>query len=259
MNNNIYKTIGLAVCLAVMSSASLANFVVSERVSELYFIGTNFDTEVAPAPLRHSGLAADRVVLNTNLMSGFNHQLKDSITVDPIESDPWGPNTGHYDVSQNTVINSNFISSSASAFSTAAGESSPYMLVSSWFEITFKVNESTDILLEGELFNGPSTVETRDDAVLALKKGTASIFSVYADDPQHSFPIDTDPADFSFLVTLDPNYTYTLISRISAEALNGDIQTAQSSFTLTAVPVPTALWLFGSGLIGFVGLRRQTA
>lgn len=40
----------------------------------------------------------------------------------------------------------------------------------------------------------------------------------------------------------------------------GDLFGAWDSLTLTAVPVPAAVWLFGSGLLGLVGVtRRKTA
>jgi hypothetical protein len=37
----------------------------------------------------------------------------------------------------------------------------------------------------------------------------------------------------------------------------GDIQFNPAEFTVSAVPVPAAVWLFGSGLIGLVGIARR--
>lgn len=258
MKNNRYKTIGLAFvasCLAVMSSSSFAGFVLSERVSQVYFEGGNFDTESNAT--KYNGLPVDRVIYSTHLGTDFNHQLRDNITIDPILIDGHGPNTGQYDVSQNTMISSNVISSSASAFATVLGDSSPVMIVQSLFQFTFTVDVSTEILLTGGVFDGPSTVDKYDYAVLHLKKGAATIFSVTEGEPQHSFPGNTNPEDFSYSVILDPNYTYSLVSRISAQSLNGTIQTAGSSFTLTAVPVPAAFWLFGTGFIALIGLKKR--
>jgi hypothetical protein len=38
------------------------------------------------------------------------------------------------------------------------------------------------------------------------------------------------------------------------EALNGDFS---QSYFAEAVPVPAAVWLLGSGLLGLMGLRRR--
>ena len=37
----------------------------------------------------------------------------------------------------------------------------------------------------------------------------------------------------------------------------GQIQNSPGSWTVTAVPVPAALWLFGSGLLGLIGIARH--
>lgn len=39
--------------------------------------------------------------------------------------------------------------------------------------------------------------------------------------------------------------------------LDAQLTTLLPLFTVTAVPVPAAVWLFGSGLIGFLGLARR--
>ena len=39
--------------------------------------------------------------------------------------------------------------------------------------------------------------------------------------------------------------------------LDAQLTTSLPLFTVTAVPVPTAAWLFGSGLIGLIGVARR--
>jgi PKD repeat protein len=49
--------------------------------------------------------------------------------------------------------------------------------------------------------------------------------------------------------------TYTAILDVYDELGNSDLATLQ--ITVNAVPVPSAVWLFGSGLIGLVGMARR--
>lgn len=52
----------------------------------------------------------------------------------------------------------------------------------------------------------------------------------------------------------------TINSQIGFESLGGIDQLKQTQISgLTAVPVPAAMWLFGSGLIGLVGVARKKA
>ncbi|RRQ21596.1 VPLPA-CTERM sorting domain-containing protein [Thiohalobacter thiocyanaticus] len=44
---------------------------------------------------------------------------------------------------------------------------------------------------------------------------------------------------------------------LGTELLNGEIIFGHSEASLSAVPVPAAVWLFGSGLAGLVGIARR--
>jgi len=65
--------------------------------------------------------------------------------------------------------------------------------------------------------------------------------------------------DFDFLKTSVPqfNSSFTSFDNLSTSTLFGDWQT---NANLTPVPLPGALWLFGSGLLGVMGAirRKQT-
>ena len=56
------------------------------------------------------------------------------------------------------------------------------------------------------------------------------------------------------LIGLQGNATY----KISAASLwSGSRGSVDWQLELTAVPIPAAVWLFGSGLIGLIGVARQ--
>jgi hypothetical protein len=55
-------------------------------------------------------------------------------------------------------------------------------------------------------------------------------------------------------ITLDQNWTTTGFA-ITSNRLTPDVTTA--GLTVTSVPLPPALWLFGSGLLGLIGISRR--
>jgi hypothetical protein len=66
-------------------------------------------------------------------------------------------------------------------------------------------------------------------------------------------PGSEDIADYIQLDTLTPTETYMVVRVTSALSPFGSID----NITVNAVPVPAAAWLFGSGLIGLVGVARR--
>jgi hypothetical protein len=60
----------------------------------------------------------------------------------------------------------------------------------------------------------------------------------------------------SFLADLMSNTTYT-VRTVFSFGINGTGVTADATTSVNAVPIPTAVWLFGSGLIGMVGIARR--
>jgi hypothetical protein len=47
-------------------------------------------------------------------------------------------------------------------------------------------------------------------------------------------------------------------SSVAYIAIYGNLISANASATLSAVPAPATFWLFGTALLGFIGLSRST-
>ena len=67
------------------------------------------------------------------------------------------------------------------------------------------------------------------------------------------------------VITADDWMTFTWTATLAAGDVNFGLRTTDTGtysiafdeFSITAVPVPAAVWLFGSGLIGLVGIARR--
>jgi hypothetical protein len=78
-------------------------------------------------------------------------------------------------------------------------------------------------------------------------------------------PVGNDNADPFTTVTVDLSSYATATSSLAFEFLFDPLVDSSSyrvkldniSYTSTVVPVPAAVWLFGSGLLGLVGIARR--
>lgn len=67
-----------------------------------------------------------------------------------------------------------------------------------------------------------------------------------------SFPISCDPLDPGLCV-----YSYNLAAVLAPEFESGAFQGFNVVFNFTPVPLPAAVWLLGSGLLGLAGVARR--
>jgi hypothetical protein len=67
---------------------------------------------------------------------------------------------------------------------------------------------------------------------------------------------DTKARSLLDAIGVDPATPFEFFG-ITIEAANGNV--TSTDFVNTAVPVPAAVWLFGSGLLGLVGVARRRA
>ena len=71
-------------------------------------------------------------------------------------------------------------------------------------------------------------------------------------------------------IDVDPGDDFFVVSYLMTRALRGDIMDASNTFTMnfddgsnliaasvSSIPLPAAFWLFGSGLVGLLGLARR--
>ena len=129
-------------------------------------------------------------------------------------------------------------------------------VIQSYFDVSFNLSTTTQVDLTGTLSvysdggTGRASIFLYDSADTVLY---SNIFE-HSYDPYIGFYNQTsilwnnvlDAGDYHIRVVADP-FTSTAESGYSLQA------------DLTSVPLPAAVWLFGSGLVGLVGLTRRKA
>ena len=126
----------------------------------------------------------------------------------------------------------------------------------SFFDVSFNLTTESTISLTGWL-NGYDEYYGSGDASVALYSGTSILASniLYTesvaayngfDQSLVSFDSILATGDYRIIIKADPYF------QIASSSFN-----VQATFTPTTVPIPTAVWLFGSGLIGLIGVARR--
>jgi len=137
---------------------------------------------------------------------------------------------------------------------------SEYSHDSSIFDISFTLTTESNLLLTGSLVSGSNSYGNY---------GGGTFFSLYNEDAlmyrESTLYINIIPNEYHnptasllFESTLGPG-NYRAVANTNLESWGGGSGEYEilANFAPAAVPVPAAVWLFGSGLISLVGLARR--
>jgi len=157
--------------------------------------------------------------------------------------DPWLLNLTFDDAQLPDTTDSNFTryTGNASFISNGyvASDTSAFIQISdSPNELTIELGDSDTDLPALDFTNLPGTFATPEDIIFFFQFDGVGSESI---------------ADYIQLDTLTPSNSYMVVRVTSALSPFGSID----NITVNAVPVPAAFWLFGSGLIGLIGLARR--
>lgn len=160
--------------------------------------------------------------------------------------DYWAWETGAF---QNTSVNSTGMSGSGSTYAGLDATNYGYDSTSV-FSVSFGVDELTDFSLNGSL----DTLGYSDSFLsVTLKENGLELFAL------DSYDLISDGVNqFSYSGQFNAGSDYQLI--LSSQSYNSDYYSEEWKFNLqttSVVPVPAAVWLFGSGLIALVGFSRK--
>lgn len=108
------------------------------------------------------------------------------------------------------------------------------------FSITFGVDTTTDFSLTGNVDAQWTEVYVR------LLEDSKLVFD--------SLDMLDEAGNFAHSGLLSAGKTYQLLAYSSADF--SDYYEEKWQFSLTAVPLPSAIWLLGSGLLGLLGMRK---
>ena len=173
----------------------------------------------------------------TILYTTTEHLQTPSVPFGAFNSNMWGFEAGTY---QNSSMNSTSITGAGSTY--AGLDASHYGASGrSVFDVTFTVDQLTNFSLSGAL----TTTYAEVVSATLLANGTA-IFS--AEPYDGAFSLD---GQFS----TDTQYQLIMVSATTfSDYLN---EGWDFNLTTTPVPVPGALWLLGSGILGLFGIMRK--
>ena len=159
-------------------------------------------------------------------------------------------------------ISSSLITGSGSSSSGYCGMTTCEEAYTSYFTVNFDVVGSQLITVNANLnssgtsYNNQSTIWLAETNLNQTELGAISqaIFSTLAgDDGVTDYAVGSLNIDRQILLS-EGNYSLTAAAYEDSLTGSGG---ANYSFTLATVPVPSAVWLFGSGLIGLIGMARR--
>lgn len=161
-------------------------------------------------------------------------------------------------------VSPGLITGSGSSSIEFLGMTQYYEAYESYFTVNFDVIGSQLITIDASLYSTGGTygnqsaisIRNQDSGVYELGAISQAEDSTIAGDPWV-----TDYAVGSLNITREiflSEGNYSLSAGAYEDTNNSDAYGGASySFTVTAVPVPSAFWLFGSGLIALISIKRK--
>jgi len=247
MNIKTFITVVISASLLITTTAANASVIIIANDSYIETYSEAADRDVSDS----EGLSD--AYTDTGIPSGFVGDISSTASVPGATADG--------DAFMDVIIESDAFSpmfitmdmaASASA-ETFTADGSAFSFAESVLEITFVTDEFYDFNFGAEFMTAFGSAAAEVSIINSV--GT-SIMDIYIEDDTAS-PYET---------VLAPADEYTLFVSMLADAdlLSGpDFMTSDASglmffdITPVVVPIPTAAWLFGSGLIGLVAVARR--
>lgn len=186
----------------------------------------------------------DRRNVTSRFSSYISGTLTEDLTPSPLFSD-WSIATSPFSyATQNSKLNaSGFTATGTADFINAA----VIAVSTSVFDISFRVSEGTALNLSGWFANN---VGYKDTSLKLVQGDDINSTAIYYVD-------DYVPTSFNFSTMLNPG-EYRLRLKASPGSAGPYLYTKYFlDASLTPVPIPAALLLFGSGLLGLIGFAPK--
>ena len=180
--------------------------------------------------------------------------------------------TGLWDVQWSWMGNSDPFVTNNFTLTNLSGSTQTFIITSTIGTVPIGPASLTSGSIDGSITDNPgpfggATISTVSGNSLYTALIDGSAYETLLDDPfSVTVPgsggsADVGPADFGLPANsqLGPAITSDIGIRIQFSLTAGDSVSFTSVFSVeeTAVPVPAAVWLFGSGLVGLIGIARR--
>jgi hypothetical protein len=106
-----------------------------------------------------------------------------------------------------------------------------------------------------EVTIGSRTFEETEDYFYG--PGAMGAPALIFDDEENIIGVDFLVDDYDNNYRLSTDYDTFTIYSLAEDGFTSDVLLVSGTFSFSAVPVPAAAWLLGSGLLGLIGIRRR--
>lgn len=271
MNVIVKSAIAGALALGGTGVSLASNIVPNMNSSDLVLIVQNTTTQATYA--LDTGISIDSIlptanlvsgaVLNTTAMAGLNQTIAASatlqsfLTANPIAGDQWTIEAAQYNGNGNISTKGNSQAPGAAKVVYTSALATTNTFIASAFVLT-----NMQQFLNG--YNIDAAVNSGGLLPLSQSAGTESTTVTYSLNAATKYTMfgvsDLQPADgsaiqlFGFSGNGGTGVVQSYILGTANLAANGTLTISGGA---PAVPLPPAVWLFGSGILGLVGVSRR--